>query len=288
VAAVAAPQGGGEVNRRPTPLAGLDVVSDAVGPPILEGRLPLENGEVALGHRTAADLHVEVGDSVTLSYGGSDHRDVVVGLLQVGPSITPSMLIGDGALVTIDEMRELSEGQPVDFLLADAAPGVPVDDAIAALRPAWGTNVDVPVQSPDLANLHRVRTIPMALALAVALTALVLEGAALWGSTRRRRGALATLRAIGATSRQLRVVLAWQAGWVYLIAAAVGIPMGIVAGRLVWRLIAHGIGVLVEATVPVGLVISVIGLGLVASIILGLTTAFMLRRLGRMRVLQVE
>jgi len=288
VAAVAAPQGSGEVNGRPTAVAGFEPASDGVGPPVLEGRLPVQAGEVALGDRTAADLDVEVGDRVTLSYAGSSHHDVVVGTVLVGPGITPGMLIGDGALVSIDEMQELSEGQPINFLLADAAPGVPVHEAIDALRPEWGQNVDVPVQALDVANLHRVRKIPVELALAIALTALVLEGAALAGSTRRRRGALATLRAIGASSRQLAAVLAWQAAWLYLVAAAIGVPLGIVSGRLVWRFVAGGIGALTTATMPPLALIAVIVLGLAASIVLGLAPGLRLHRRDTMRVLRVE
>ncbi len=54
---------------------------------------------------------------------------------------------------------------------------------------------------------------------------------------RRRRGELAVLGALGFTPRQVRACLAWQATFLAVIGVVVGVPLGILAGRTVWRLV---------------------------------------------------
>ena len=52
---------------------------------------------------------------------------------------------------------------------------------------------------------------------------------------RRRRHDLAILRSIGFTRRQARLAITWQATLLTIVGLVVGIPLGIVCGRLVWR-----------------------------------------------------
>jgi ABC-type lipoprotein release transport system permease subunit len=270
VAASAGPEGRATVNGLDVSLAGFDEVSGGVRPRALTGRLPKKPGEVALGRRTAARLHVNVGDHVDLvASNGQTRRVVLVGTALLNPGIAPTMRIGEGAIVTIDQIRELLPDQPVTFLFASVKPGTSIDEVITALERDWGKNVGRPILAPDVVNLRRVRGIPIALALSLAAAAVFLLAFALVLSVGQRRIDIGVLQTIGTTRRQLASALTWQALWLYGGAALVGIPLGVVAGRLVWRQVADGLGVVIGPVVPIGSVALVVlgGLALVAALV---------------------
>ena len=49
----------------------------------------------------------------------------------------------------------------------------------------------------------------------------------------------------------------WQATTIAVVAAAIGIPLGIVAGRWSWVVLAGGLGVVAEPTVPALVIVGV-------------------------------
>jgi ABC-type lipoprotein release transport system permease subunit len=68
------------------------------------------------------------------------------------------------------------------------------------------------------------------------------------------------LKTLGFNQRQVRATVAWQATALSIVGLAVGVPLGVLAGRYVWRLVADGLGVVAVATVPVlGIVATVVG-----------------------------
>ena len=69
---------------------------------------------------------------------------------------------------------------------------------------------------------------------------------------RQRRRDLALLKTIGFVRRQLGAAVAWQASIVALIGIVIGIPLGIVAGRLLWDLFARQIYAVPYPTVSPG------------------------------------
>ena len=73
---------------------------------------------------------------------------------------------------------------------------------------------------------------------------------------RRRRRELALLKALGMTRRQVRAIVAWQTSITLGIALLIGIPLGILAGRLAWRAFAGSLGVAPVTVVPVLLAIA--------------------------------
>jgi ABC-type lipoprotein release transport system permease subunit len=90
-----------------------------------------------------------------------------------------------------------------------------------------------------------------------AVTAL---GLTLVASVRRRRRSMAMLRTLGFTGRQLGASVAWQSSVAVVIGLAVGVPLGIVAGRFLWDLFASKIYAVPSSTVP-ALAIVAIALG---------------------------
>ena len=68
-------------------------------------------------------------------------------------------------------------------------------------------------------------------------------------SVRRRRRELALLKTIGFGRRQVSATVAWQATTLAFVGLVVGIPIGLLLGRLVWQRVADGLGVETVSTV---------------------------------------
>ena len=60
---------------------------------------------------------------------------------------------------------------------------------------------------------------------------------ALLTGARRRAHDLAVMRALGLTPRQTAACVAWQATIIGAVALAIGVPLGLLVGREVWRLL---------------------------------------------------
>jgi ABC-type antimicrobial peptide transport system permease subunit len=74
--------------------------------------------------------------------------------------------------------------------------------------------------------------------------------------------------------------VAWQATTLAVAGLFVGVPLGIVVGRLAWSLVAGGLGVATDATVPA---LAVIALIPAALIVANLVAAFPARSAARTR-----
>jgi hypothetical protein len=174
VTPVAAPEGQATIRDLTVSIAGIDPAT--LHTTVLTGQLPQRTGEVALGRRTAARLHVHLGDTIPVALDGAPRQLTVVGTALLNPGLSPTMQIGDGALVSISEMHHLAPDQQLTFLLTTLRKGVDVDKALAALHTAWGHDVSKPPLAVDVLNLNRVRTIPEALAIALGGCAAILLG----------------------------------------------------------------------------------------------------------------
>ena len=109
----------------------------------------------------------------------------------------------------------------------------------------------------DLVNFGRVQDLPLLLGTALSLLALVTIVHLLLTSVRRRRRDFAVLRSIGLTRGQVRSAISWQAGTLTAAALGLGIPLGILCGRVAWRLFAGQLGILPVVVLPVILVLVV-------------------------------
>jgi predicted lysophospholipase L1 biosynthesis ABC-type transport system permease subunit len=141
-----------------------------------------------------------------------------------------------------------------------AAPG-PVVDRIVAASPAWnggqqGSTYQVQrVLGAAILNDAQMGDQPITLALVLALAVLVSLAATVIASARRRRHELAVLKALGFTRRQLRGVIAWQTTTILVIAAVLGLPLGVAAGRWAWSSFAASIGVVPVTVIPLATMI---------------------------------
>jgi ABC-type antimicrobial peptide transport system permease subunit len=83
-------------------------------------------------------------------------------------------------------------------------------------------------------------------------------------SVARRRGEAGLLKVIGFVRYQVAAVVSWQATTVALVGIAAGVPLGIAAGRVLWRVFATNFGV-VPLTVVEALPVAVLAFGVLAA-----------------------
>ena len=219
-------------------------------PQATEGRVPLANDEIALGAQTLRDVGGSVGDTIAVT--GSD--GVASRMRIVGRTVLPSLSLngtlglGEGAAVTAEALAKLDpEAQP-SFFLVNVRPGVRM--ATLSRRYDAISSVLGPQRPGDVTSYARVRATPLLLAALLGLLGLGVLTHLLVTSIRSRRRDLAVLKTLGFGRRQVRTTIAWQATTLVAIALAVGVPIGLIAGRWVWRNFADGLGVGAGVVVP--------------------------------------
>ncbi|MDQ6728908.1 MAG: FtsX-like permease family protein [Actinomycetota bacterium] len=58
------------------------------------------------------------------------------------------------------------------------------------------------------------------------------------------------LKTIGFERGQVRATLAWEASTLAVVGIVLGVPAGVVVGRLAWSLVAHNLGVATTVVLP--------------------------------------
>jgi hypothetical protein len=265
--------GAEDVNGVNVPLLGMDP-SSQVTPPIHEGRMIERPGEIVLGTATLAQLHLEVGDTLDSSSGR---------LRVVGSSTFPTIgvvhgdhtSLGVGGLVVTEQVpgydRNITGAVPdsasavqtppdeygPNVLFVRFRPGTDKQAAIERLNGEIDQVADVngivvtPVQrSAEIVNADSISGSSSVLGTVIALAALASLVLALAAAVRRRRRDLALLKALGFTRRQLSATVAWQASGILALGLVIGVPLGVVLGRTMWKLFARQLDVLAEPAVP--------------------------------------
>ena len=250
----------------------------AVQPPLLSGHGLEGADQVVLGATTLADLHEHLGQHVTLDEGnGTSKRLVIVGtatMPTVG-SVGPHLEMGIGALLPSTDippaLRNLF-ADPVtgpEMIFVNLRPGADATAAKRSLQRIAGslTNnfnfgvVVSPVLHPaEIVNYRSMGTTPAILGAALATGTVVALGLTLVASVRRRRREFALLKTVGFTKGQLASVVWWQSSVVAVLGVIVGIPLGVVAGRVLWTLFAREIGAVPSPSVS-PLVLVLVGVG---------------------------
>jgi hypothetical protein len=244
------------------PLHAVERRKGDVGLTILEGRAPSAEGEVALGSSTMETLGVRFGDEIDIDSELGATRATVVGRAAF-PVIDERSSVGAGILMTADELAAIAEESVNHDLVIVWRDGLDEAAATQALAERTGAQVTPPLTPSDVNNLRDVRNLPYALGAFLAALAALAIVHALVSTVRLRRHDLAVLRTLGFERRQLAATVASQATAIAAVGVVVGVPLGLVAGRLAWRAVAEGIGVVGDPSTPVVLVavVAVAGLG---------------------------
>ena len=258
-----------------------------VGPPILSGRAVTGADQVVLGNATLASLRKRVGDLVEVGYGSPSTAPLYLPprpMRIVGSATFPAIAgsstfaehtgMGVGALMSYLSLPASfrSQTQPTDPTLdgpalvfvrykhgvgPKAAAGdmdriVEMANRAFAADPAASGDTDAweGVQRPAaIVNYQSTGGTPLLLALGMAIGAIAALALSVV-SVRRRRRDLAVLKTLGFVRRQMIAALATQAMVVALVASAIGVPVGIAAGRQLWIAFARSIYAVPEPTVP--------------------------------------
>lgn len=249
--------------------------------PYLDGRPPAGPDEVAIGPDALDRLGAEVGSRVSaLGAGGATVQLKVVG----SPLVAIEETFDRIAVMTAPGLDRLerSGGARNIYVTTDGPPE-------AALAPLAGdVEIDGPLVPTAISNLEEARGIPNALALFLGALAIAALVHSLVLGLRRRRRDIAVLRVLGFQRAQVTAVAAVQATAVMVIGAAIGIPLGVAAGRWAWTQFANGLNVVVRPEVPLFLVVVVALIGVVAANLFALPRAWAARRLSPSAVLRTE
>jgi hypothetical protein len=286
--------GATELDGTNVPLLGV-TPGASVHPPILEGRAIETAHEAVLGTETMAKLHKQIGDriGVLANTGRVEHVRIVgtATLPTIGVVHGTYTSLGLGAMVdqhlvpgfTANNDTGGYTGPNVWFV--KFRDGVDRQRAIARLRHEMGpvgsetgALVALPAQRPaEIVNATDIGSAPTLLAATLALAALTSLGLALATSVRRRRRDLALLKTLGFTSRQIAATVRWQAALTVVVGVVIGAPLGVITGRMLWRLFADQLNVVPDPSTP----FVVIGAISVAALVIGMIAAAAPARVAR-------
>ncbi len=264
-----------QVNGRPTPTFGTQVLKGGLQPLVLAGHAPRGVHEIAFAPTTMTNLGVHIGDVVRVGSGRAQPMRVVGRALLPATSHTDydeSGWVTRAALrraIPRDAGPELIE----DWILVRFRTGADsraAEKRLAAISASHGYYSGPATLPSAVVSLGQLRVLPFALAVFFALLAIATVAHALVTTVRRRRHDLAVLRSIGFTRRDARIAIAWQATLIALVGLVIGIPAGIVAGRLIWKQLAESFPV---AYVPPFALLGVLLIGPLAIIVANVIAA---------------
>jgi hypothetical protein len=227
-------------------------------PVLTQGRLPRSPDEIVVGARTLAAVGGHLGGTVNVSIATSSPRPLKIVGTAVFPTLDDTLTLGRGALLTVAGLHSLVPRRlavpPFDALFVRFRPSVTGQaqlDDLAAREARLGPFFTIGAPTPaDLVNFGRAQDLPLLLGAALSLLAMLTIAHLLLTSVRRRRRDFAVLRTLGFTRWQVRGAVSWQAGALTVAALAIGIPAGILCGRLAWLVFAHQIGIVPVTVVP--------------------------------------
>ena len=249
------------------PAIGLDAMRGGGFITLLAGRAPSAPDEIALGGRTLQATHLGIGQHAPVTIDGKTRIMRVVGEAVMASFSQGSFTatdLGIGAVVTASTFSFApgngcsSPATCFNFVLVRYRPGTNLATSAVHLKAmAVATGCPAPYcpvvadQRPkDIEDYTRIRNTPAILAALLAALGVATLAYALITSVQRRRRDLAVLKTLGLRRRQISAVVAWQASAVAAVAALVGLPLGLIAGRWVWALFAHALGVSDDAAIP--------------------------------------
>ena len=239
--------------------------------------------EIALGPATAKSLDLDVGDRVRIEGDRGSARVEVVGITLLPQTAHTSFdqggwLTRAGTLQVSEPVGEEVE-QSIGFTVES---GTDLEALAIRLAEPLGPAARVETTSlpQDVMQLRNVRSLPRMLAIFLALLGIAAVGHVLVTAVRRRRHDIAILRAVGFRPLQAAACIGWQATIVGVIGLVIGVPLGIVAGRLAWRWVADNTPLLYVGPVAVAAVLLIIPLTIVVA---NLLAALPARRAARIR-----
>ncbi len=258
------------VDGRVVGAVGLDAIQGDLLPTVLDGALPVEDTEIALGRRSLDAIGASIGDEVEVTVpDGVPMTMRITGEVLLPAAIAPEARIGDGAVLTMPALTSLRPGNDFAALyLVRFADGVSQDEGVESLRPAFGDTIERSLRPSDIESIDRVRALPWILAALVTALAAATVLHALVTGLRRQRHDLAVVKALGVTRRQLRRVGGIQTAAFVGACLAVGLPAGILIGRQIWQRVVDALGIASSLVIPITGLVLLVPLTLLAGVLL--------------------
>jgi ABC-type antimicrobial peptide transport system permease subunit len=248
---------------------------------LLAGHAPTGPGQIALGALTMRAVHARLGQDVEVAVNfstGTAGPQRARTMRVVGEAVFPNFGLsglsdtdlGSGAIVATSLLTTTQANTGCtghiacyNFFLLRYRPGTDRAAAASVLLtatakagcPAGVCTMTASEQPGDIQDYVAVRDTPLLLGAVLAVLAAGTLAHVLLTGVRRRRRDFAVLKALGLTRGQLRGAVAWEATALATAALVVGVPAGIVAGRLAWAAFATEAGVASGATFDLALVL---------------------------------
>ncbi len=256
---------------------GLDTVEGHALPTITSGRAPRRTDEIAVGGRSLTTLHTHVGGTVDARIGTRTARLRVVGR-SVMPEFGDAGQLGTGALMTARGLRRLLPESPTNVFLVRFRPGAGGPEGRAAMaRAVEPIPTSDQARPQDLTELSRGGGLLTTLVTLLAVLGFAALLHALLTSVRGRARFFAVLRVVGLTRRQVRATVVWQVLTLVVGAVVVGVPLGVVGGRLAWATFAGRLGVATDADLPSAGTVALVTAG---AVVVALAAALLPSRLA--------
>ena len=257
---------------------------------LTSGRMPATSGEVLLAPRTLAAQRAHVGSRVRLTgdKGVATYTVTGSGFVPNGPRNG----YAEGGWITPAGYDTIFTGFKFRLILVTLRPGADIDASLATLAGAVNASIPdaqefafrIPDPLIEVAEIRQIRVLPIVLGAFLALLAAGAVGHVLVMAVRRRSYEVAVLRALGMTPRQARRVVVTQASVLALIGILLGVPLGLAAGRVVWRVLADYTPLHYEAPMAVGTMLIV---GPAALLLANILAAIPGRRAARLEISRI-
>jgi hypothetical protein len=245
-----------------------------VEPPTTSGHPLDRSDQIELGAVTLRELGKKIGNTITIGMPRYARKVTIVGtatLPSIGVILTDHPSLGRGAMLPEDTLLAVTVGpagsqalgvaQPVfpSIAVIDLVPGTTTAQRAALVSRIVSASPDGTPDgtyelSPQLAssvlNARQLGGQPLALAVSLAVAALLSIAMTTLTVVRRRRREFALMKALGMTRGQVLAAITAHASLTLVIAAAVGGPLGIIAGRIAWRGFAGSLGVVPVTQIP--------------------------------------
>ena len=271
------------------------------------GRAPAASDEVALGSKTMAAVGAHIGSLVRVSIASPGQAKAYTALFRtVGTAVLPpdfnALGLGTGAVFTLDGFlagqcpagvnQQACQSRSIvadaGVFLVRTAPGPRGASALAQLSRAYPSQVNLPEPPTDLVNFGEAVNFPLIFGLIVALFGVATLLHLLLSTLTRRRREIGLLKSLGMIRRQIAATVAWQTTTVAVVGIVVGVPIGVAAGRLVWRAFATNLGVLADPVTVVWVIAAVGVATLVIANLLALGPAVLAARSPAADLLKAE
>jgi hypothetical protein len=300
------------------PAIGVDPVRGDGYLTMLAGQPPANADEIAFGAQTMRALGVRIGQTVRarVAFATGEPGPVTTRMLRV----TGTVVLPDFGQSGLSSDTDLGNGAVVSpALLSVANPtGIPgcttgrntcyslflfryrpgTDTTATSTRllaatakagcPYGGCTVTSDQRPGEIRNYAAIRDTPLVLAAVLIVLAVGTLAHVLLTGVRRRRRDLAVLKTLGFTRQQVLRTVAWEASALAAAALVVGIPLGVIAGRVAWALFADATGTASQATVNVPLVLLAIPATLLLANVIAAWPGWTAARLRPAQVLRTE